>query len=116
MSRRNRRSRRNNRTSDENQIRAEAARQEKLRSINRQGLTGCLIMLVGIGIVAAIFSSVGEAGIESNPAVIMPGMVIGCIGVLLVCIARWRKMFMSTRSFMTSMGKGAIKTLIEELN
>ena len=112
---RNRRSRRTNRQYDEARILAEAARQQKLKSIHRQALQGFLITLVGIGVGLAAVASVGEARIEADPTPLMPALVIGCAGVLWMCIARWRKMFMSVSSFASSMGKGAIRALAEEL-
>ena len=87
----------------------------KTRAIRSQGLKGAFIALIGIGLMVLLAQGIDSRALDQDPTPLMPGILVCCLGSLIMLIARIRLIFHKPSTLGKSLAKGAITRIFEEL-
>ncbi len=85
------------------------------RSIQKQGLFGFLLIALAFGLGYLLAQGHDMQALDKDPTPLMPAMVLGGVGALMMVIARFRLMFYRPKDELGRAAKKGVLRIIEGL-
>lgn len=87
----------------------------KGRAIRRQAFLGLGIVLLAVGFGVLLAQGHDPKVLDRDPTPLMPAIVVGMLGTLLIVVARFRWMFYRPKDELGRVAKKGIVRIVEEI-